>query len=114
VSALNVIASYVHNGAIGVLIEFFVPDAKAGKSAEFSRLAEDIAKHVAAMQPASVEELLRHPLVTDDAGRSVSGALKDVAAEGARIVRFVRWSVSPDGSDGTPDNPPPVTMRAVA
>lgn len=88
------IEGYVHQGKIGVLVEFRVESDFALRTEQFKTLAKDVAMHVAALQPISLEELLQQPFVKDPE-KSVDQALSDVAAkirEQINIVRYVRWS----------------------
>lgn len=88
------IESYVHNGGIGVLVELGVSDSVVTKSGVFTSLAKDLAMHIAAMAPASIEELLQQPSVKDP-DITVNQLIARVAGdlrEKIAVVRFVRWS----------------------
>lgn len=91
------IESYVHNGGIGVLVELGVSDSVVTKHDAFMGLARDLAMHIAAMAPASVEELLQQPFVKDP-DMAVSLLIARVAGElreKVAVVRFVRWIANP-------------------
>ena len=60
------VASYTHNtGQVGSLILLACETDFVSKNEEFVALARDLAMHVAAMRPASVEELLAQPFIKD-------------------------------------------------
>jgi elongation factor Ts len=60
------IASYVHNeGQIGVLVELSCKDSFTARTAEFRTLARDIAMHIAASKPISLEPSDLDPLLWD-------------------------------------------------
>lgn len=88
------IEGYVHQGGIGVLVEFKVETDFALRTDQFKTLAKGVAMHVAAMSPSSLEDLLQQPFVKDP-DISIEQALSDVATkiqEQISVVRFVRWS----------------------
>lgn len=91
------IESYVLAGAIGVLVELEISDSMARRSESFARLAKDLAMHIAAMAPASVEELLDQPAVADVAvlvNELVARTASDLQVKIA-VLRFVRWVANP-------------------
>jgi elongation factor Ts len=91
------IESYVHNGGIGVLIELDASDSFVSRVDLFRLLASDLAMHVAAMNPSTVEDLLSQPFVKDPE-HTVEQAISRVAEELKNKVivrRFVRWTVEP-------------------
>ncbi len=94
------IESYVHNGGIGVLVELAFSDSTTARSDVFQRLAKDLAMHIAAMAPASIEDLLQQPSVADPAitvseliARTDENLHEEIA-----VLRFVRWSAHPQES----------------
>jgi len=100
------IESYVHNNGIGVLVELGISDSVAVRSEAFGRLAKDLALQIAAMAPASVEELLEHPFVKDP-GITVSQQITrtaDELREKIGVLRFVRWVA--DSGDSLQPEPP--------
>ncbi len=93
----NFIESYVHNGDIGVLVELSVSSSIAIRSDVFTYLAKDLAMHITAMAPASVEELLQQPSVKDP-GMTVDQLIVRAAhelREQIAVLRFVRWVADP-------------------
>jgi elongation factor Ts len=104
------IESYVHNGGIGVLVELESSDSITIRSELFRLLAKDIAMHVAAMAPASIDELMQQPSVRDP-GQSVSELI--AAAErslraGIRPRRYVRWVANERETSPPPPRSPAV------
>jgi elongation factor Ts len=90
------IASYVHaNNKIAALVEILCETDFVAKNAEFQAMAKDVAMHVVAMNPVSVEDLLEDQFVkdlnitVDDLVKGVSGKI------GERFIvnRFVRYEV---------------------
>ncbi len=62
----GIIESYIHaNKKIGVLVSLLCETDFVALNPLFSQLAHEIAMHVAAMNPADVEELLVQPFVKD-------------------------------------------------
>ena len=108
-SSTHFIASYVFKGSIAVLVELSVPEAKAQESG-IAALAEDVAKHIAAMGPRSVQELLEQPAVSDTT-RTVRQLLESSVFPEATVKRFVRW-VAGSGSSDSPGAPPSAPAAA--
>lgn len=97
------IESYVHNGGIGVLMELDASDSFALRMDSFKLLASDLAMHIAAMSPSTVEDLLSHPLVKNPE-QTVEQRISQVAEElKSKVVvkRFVRWTAEPQKPDFT-------------
>ena len=92
----RIIESYVHDAAIGVLVELIASNATNAASPEFSNFAKGLAKHIAAMEPASVEELMLQPSVMnpDKAVGDLLAELVENSQGTLAIRRFVRWATS--------------------
>ena len=106
------IESYVHNGRIGVLVEFHVSDFTT-RTDVFRTLARDLAMHVAASAPDSVESLLQQPFIKD-AALTVEQVISETAKklrEEITITRFVRLGAEPQKP--VQDDPPraPATIH---
>ncbi|WP_250633160.1 hypothetical protein [Pinirhizobacter soli] len=87
------ISSYVHAGHIGVLVEFDVSPHTSQENA-FLSLVKDVAMHIAASAPASMDDLLQQPFVKEPS-ITVAQLLTEsatVLAEEVSITRFVRWT----------------------
>jgi len=87
------ISSYVHAGRIGVLVEFDV-STHASEEDAFLSFVKDVAMHIAASAPGSMEDLLQQPFVKEPSV-TVSELIAEssiVLAEEVSITRFVRWT----------------------
>ncbi len=63
----GVVVSYIHNaGQVGALITLVCETDFVSKNDEFTALGRDIAMHVTAMRPESIEALLAQPFIKDD------------------------------------------------
>lgn len=88
----GLIGSYVHDGRIGVLVEVNCETDFVAKTDEFKELVKDLTLHIAASDPADVNELLEQEFVKDPS-KTVGGIVKDANAKlGENIVvrRFSR------------------------
>ena len=62
----GVIDSYIHSTSkVGSMIELLCETDFVARNVEFQKLAHDLAMHVAALRPGSIEELLSQPFVRD-------------------------------------------------
>jgi elongation factor Ts len=108
------IVSYVHQGRVGVLVEFGVESDFCTKTSEFQDLSRDIALHIAGLNPVDVEGLLNQPFARDH-NVTVARVLKDAAErlkENIVVRRFVRWDAeSPPDEPPTPPKTPAVAIR---
>ena len=105
------IESYVHDGRIGVLVELDVSDTFAFRSDSFKDFARELAMQVAAMNPASVEELVAQPSVKDPE-QTVAERMALLVQEtrtNVLVRRFVRWDTEPQ----RPNFPEPPRTPAV-
>ena len=60
----GIVKAYVHaNNQVGVLLKLSCETDYVAKNEDFITLAEDIALHITAMMPESVEDLLEQPFV---------------------------------------------------
>lgn len=77
---------------IGAIVEVRCESAPVTKSEHFMKLCNDLAKHVAVENPASVEEMLEQGF-TDDKSKKVNDMITDVVGlirENMKVARFVR------------------------
>ena len=91
----GVLESYIHGGRIGVLLEMRCETDFVARGDLFKTLAHDIAVHVSAMNPSTVDELLLQPYVRDES-TTVGDLVKGIIAktgENARIERFARFEL---------------------
>lgn len=92
----GVIDAYIHsNKKVGALVELRSETDFVSRSPEFYALAHDIAMHVAASAPESVEDLLSQRFIKD-ADRMVGDIIKEAIqkfGENIEIARFERFSL---------------------
>ncbi len=102
----GVIASYVHTtGKVGVILELGCETDFVAKNDEFIALARDLAMHVCAMAPLSVEQvdgqeegtsLLEQPFIKNPemtVKQRLEGAVQKFG-ENTKVTRFVRYAIS--------------------
>ena len=100
------IQCYCHHGRIGVMVEFGLETWIVTQREEFLAFARDLAMHVAAANPASVDEMLRQVFVRDTkqtVGQVLQTTCSDLE-ERVTVTRFVRWDT--DGRPPDPVTPP--------
>jgi len=87
--------TYCHLGRIGVVVEVNCTTDFCSRTEEFVAWCGDIAMHIAAMGPATVEELLEQPFVknTEITVAEHVRALQDLVGEPISISRFSRFEV---------------------
>lgn len=90
------ISSYVHNNsAAGALVEVNCETDFVARAADFRALADDLAMHIVAFEPANVEELLTQPFVRDPAltvGEAIKQSIQKFG-ENIAVARFARLVV---------------------
>jgi elongation factor Ts len=90
------IASYVHaNNKTAALVEILCETDFVARNSDFQAMAKDVAMQVAAMKPASVEELLTQEFIRDGS-MTIDELVKSVSGKiGERFVvnRFTRYAV---------------------
>ncbi len=102
----GVVASYVHGtGTIGVLLELGCETDFVAKNEEFVALAKDLAMHVCAMSPTSIDNednlgeesallkqaFIKNPDMTVE--QRLQGAVQKFG-ENTKVTRFVRYSIA--------------------
>ena len=92
----GVIASYVHaNKRVGALVELASETDFVSRGEDFQKLAQEIAMQVAAMEPASVDDLLEQPYIRDGS-KKIKDLVTDVAAstkENVHVRRIQRFAL---------------------
>ncbi len=92
----GVIQSYIHpNNTIGVLINLACETDFVAKNEDFINLANDIAMHIAAMVPESIEDLLDQAFVKDPE-TTISKLIEEATlkiGERIEITEFTRYSI---------------------
>ncbi len=94
-TSAGLIASYVHNDRIGVLLDLRAETDFVVRSDPFQTLAHELVMQIAAIDAASVEELLAQPYIRDET-RTVGDLVKDAIArvgENVRINTFCRMEI---------------------
>jgi len=90
------IASYIHaGGRIGALVELASETDFVSRGEDFQKLAQEIAMQVAAMNPASVDELLAQAYIRD-ASKTIRDLVTAVAAttkENVHVRRIQRFAL---------------------
>lgn len=92
----GLIEAYIHQGGrVGVLVELLCETDFVAKTDEFQKLAKEIAMHVAAMNPESIESLLKQEYIRD-MSLTVEQLVKGVIGklgENITIKRFQRFEI---------------------
>jgi len=92
----GVIASYIHgNGRVGSLVELASETDFVSRGEDFQKLAREIAMQVAAMEPATIEELLEQPYIRDGS-KKIKDLVTEVAAttkENVHVRRIQRFAL---------------------
>lgn len=91
----GLIASYVHNDRIGVLLEINCETDFVARLDDFRDLAHNIVMQIAAMNPKDVEALLAQPYIRDES-MTVADLIKNAIAkigENIQIARFCRYAL---------------------
>lgn len=85
------IQPYIHNSRIGVLVDVRAETDFVVRSEPFQQLAKEIAMHIAAANPANIEELLAQPYVRDES-MTVETIIKDASAKVGEVIRVNAFS----------------------
>jgi elongation factor Ts len=91
----GVLESYIHNNRVGVLLELRCETDFVARGELFRQLAHDLVMHIAAMNPANLEELMRQPFIKD-AAMSIEVLVKGVIAktgENVKVEKFCRYEL---------------------
>lgn len=95
VAGAGLLMSYIHNERVGTLLQIHAETDFVVRGDLFKTLARDIAMHIAAMNPETVEELLAQPFVKDES-TTIENLIKSVTAkvgENIKVERFIRYSL---------------------
>ncbi len=90
-----ILESYIHNGRIGVLLELRAETDFVVRSEPFKVLAKDLAMHISAASPESVDELLKQPFIKNES-LTIEQLIKNAIAkigENIQVARFCRYEV---------------------
>lgn len=91
----GLLETYIHNERVGVLLELRTETDFVARSETFRDLAHELAMQIAAMDPATAEELLKEPYIKDES-RTVEDMVKSTIAkvgENIKVERFCRYAV---------------------
>lgn len=92
----GIVDAYIHsNRKIGVLIELLCETDFVARNPLFSELSHEVAMHIAAMEPGSVEELLAQPYIKDQ-DITVQDLVTQFIAklgENIKVNQFVRLQI---------------------
>lgn len=101
------ISSYNHNGMIGVLVELECSNLSWSKN-QLKSLADDLAMHIAALDPSNVKELLSQGFVKNP-DQTVTELLNATSLEigsSVSIIRYIRWEQRTGDDQSGPDDEP--------
>lgn len=91
----GLVASYVHNDRIGVLVELHSETDFVARSDPFRKLASELTLQIAATEAETVENLLAEPYVRDP-GTTVGDLVKNtisLTGENIKVARFCRYAL---------------------
>src|SRR3989344_4613095 len=90
------IEAYIHGGGrVGALVELRSETDFVSRNDEFSKLARELAMHIAAMNPQNTEELLKQAYIRDEK-KTIADLVKSASAsfgEHIEIRQFVRFEL---------------------
>lgn len=91
----GILETYMHNGRVGVLLEIRCETDFVAKADAFKELGHDIALHIAAMDPESVEALMSQPFVRDETKtvKDLMNAVVGKVGENITVARFTRYEL---------------------
>lgn len=92
----GLIEAYIHGGGkVGVLVEVLCETDFVAKTDEFKKLCKEVAMQVAAMNPETVEDLLKQAYIRDGS-QTIESLVKEVIGklgENITIKRFIRFEI---------------------
>ena len=93
----GLVASYIHtNGRVGVMVMLLCETDFVARTVGFKNLAHELAMQVAAMDPASIEELLGQEYIKDSKlkVRDLVKQMITKTGENIRIGKFIRMVIN--------------------
>lgn len=87
--------TYIHADRIGVMLELRCETDFVARTDDFKKLAHELTMHIAAMNPESVDELLKQEYIREP-GASVEDLIKKSIAklgENIKLERFCRYEI---------------------
>ena len=92
----GLVAAYIHaGGRVGAMVELASETDFVSRSAEFGKLAQEIAMQVAAMSPKDIDALLAQPYIRDGS-KTIKDLVTTLAAsvgENVQVRRFQRFAL---------------------
>ena len=92
----GIVSSYIHaNGKVGVMVKLLCETDFVARTEQFKELGHEIAMHIAAMNPANIEELVAQPYVRNQE-QTIDQLVKDYISklgENIQIGEFCRFEI---------------------
>ncbi len=91
----GLLETYIHSGRVGVLLELRVETDFVAHAEPVKQFAKDLAMHIAAMAPETVEDLLKQEFVKDPS-MTIEALLTATIAkvgENMKVARFTRYQI---------------------
>lgn len=91
----GLIEPYIHGERIGVLLDIRCETDFVARTEDFKKLSHEIAMHIAAMSPESVDVLLKQDYIRDP-GATIDELIRKAIAklgENIKIERFCRYEL---------------------
>lgn len=91
----GLLEAYIHNGRVAVILELRCETDFVARNDKFKELAHDLAMHIAAINPETVEEMYTQPFVKDPS-MTVEGLVKNMIGtigENMKVEKFVRFEI---------------------
>lgn len=92
----GLIEAYIHGaGKVGVMVELLCETDFVAKTDEYKHFAKEVAMQIAAMNPESVESLLKQEYIRDGS-QTIEQLLKEIIGklgENITIKKFVRYEI---------------------
>lgn len=91
----GLLETYIHNGRVSVMLELRCETDFVARNEQFQALAHDIAMHIAAMDPATVEELYAQQYIKDPA-LTIEELIKKLIGtigENMKVEKFARFEL---------------------
>lgn len=90
------VATYTHStGKIGVMVELLCETDFVAKHEDFVALSKDVCLQIAAMNPETVEDLLKQEFIKDSS-KTIEQMIKTLVAkfgENMKLTRFARFEI---------------------
>ena len=95
-TGIGIVESYVHTTQrVGALLEIRSETDFVSRNPDFQKLAHEIAMHITASNPETIEELLHQPFIKDES-KTIQDIVNESIArfgENIQIARFSRFEI---------------------